>query len=86
MAKVEIYTSPMCGYCRRAKRLLKSKNIDFEEYNIIYDVSRMAEMLERTGGKHTVPQIFVDAVNIGGYAELRALDTEKKLDEMLVKI
>lgn len=86
MAKVEIYTSPMCGYCRRAKRLLKSKGIDFEEYNIIYDVSRMAEMLERTGGKHTVPQIFVGAVNIGGYAELRTLDAEKKLDEMLAKI
>ncbi len=86
MAKVEIYTSPMCGYCRRAKRLLKSKDIDFEEYNVIYDVNRMAEMLERTGGKYTVPQIFVDAVNIGGYAELRTLDAEKKLDEMLAKI
>ena len=85
MAKVEIYTSPMCGYCRRAKRLLKSKGVEFEEFNIIYDVNRMAEMLERTGGEHTVPQIFIDAVNIGGYAELRTLDVEKKLDAMLAQ-
>ena len=83
MAKVEIYTSPFCGFCYRAKSLLKNKGVDFEEVDIMFHPGRKPEMMERAGGRHTVPQIFIDNSHIGGCDELYTLDSEGKLDPLL---
>ena len=83
MAKVEIYTSPYCGYCSAAKRLIKRKNVTFEEYDVLFDAEREREMLTRGNGRHTVPQIFINSVGIGGYDELRSLDAKGELDPLL---
>ena len=83
MAKVEIYTSPFCGFCYRAKSLLKNKGVDFEEVDIMFHPGRKPEMMERAGGRHTVPQIFIDDSHIGGCDELYTLDSEGKLDPLL---
>jgi glutaredoxin 3 len=83
MAKVEIYTSPFCGYCFRAKRLLDSKGVAFEEYDVMMDHAKKSEMADRAGGRSTVPQIFIDGCHIGGCDELHALDAAGKLDPLL---
>ena len=83
MAKVEIYTSPFCGYCFRAKRLLDSKGVSFEDYDVMMDAAKREEMVERAGGRSTVPQIFIDGRHIGGCDELHALDKSGKLDPLL---
>lgn len=80
---VEIYTSPICGYCMMAKRLLKSKNVPFSEINVMGDAEARREMIERAGGRHTVPQIFIGGEHVGGSDELHALDRAGKLDPML---
>lgn len=83
MAKVEIYTTQICPYCVRAKDLLQRKGITPEEVRIDLDPARMAEMLERSGGRRTVPQIFIDGTHIGGCDDLYALESGGKLDGML---
>jgi len=83
MAKVEIYTKLLCPYCTRAKRLLEDKGQPFEEYDITMGGPKRAEMLERSGGGYTVPQIFIDGRHIGGSDELVALDRAGKLDPLL---
>lgn len=83
MAKIEIYTSPFCGFCYRAKSLLKNKDVDFEEVDIMFHPGRKPEMMERAGGRHTVPQIFIDDVHIGGCDELYTMDSQGKLDPLL---
>ena len=83
MAKVEIYTSPFCGYCFRAKRLLDAKGVSFEEFDVMMDQTKREEMVERAGGRSTVPQIFIDGRHIGGCDELHALDKAGKLDALL---
>ena len=83
MARVEIYTTPLCSYCFSAKRLLKSKGVAFEEINLWRMPERREEMLQRSDGRRTVPQIFIDEVGIGGCDELRALDAKGELDRML---
>jgi len=83
MPKVEIYTSPFCGYCARAKRLLSSKGITFEEYDVMEQPRRRKEMLERADGRTSVPQIFIDGVGVGGSDDIHALDRAGKLDPML---
>ncbi len=83
MAKVEIYTSPLCGFCYAAKQLLRQKNIEFTEYDVLLNRAHKSEMLERSQGRTTVPQIFIDAVGIGGFDELSALDDQNKLDSLL---
>lgn len=83
MAKVEIYTSPFCGYCFRAKRLLDSKGVSFEEFDVMMDQAKREEMVERAAGRSTVPQIFIDGRHIGGCDELHALDKAGKLDALL---
>ena len=83
MKSVEIYTSPLCGYCHAAKRLLKQKNVQFVEMNVAMNPSKRQEMLGRTHGRHTVPQIFVGDTHVGGYDELSALDRAGKLDALL---
>ena len=83
MAKVEIYTSPFCGYCSRAKSLLKSKNIAFDEIDVTADDARRDEMIGRANGRRTVPQIFIDGKHIGGCDDLYDLNGQGKLDQML---
>ena len=83
MPKVEIYTKFSCGYCYRAKKLLEMKNIEFDEYSVDLGGPRKAEMLERTGGRMTVPQIFINGRHVGGCDELMALEYQGKLDELL---
>jgi len=83
MAKVEIYTSMLCGYCHAAKRLLKQKGVDYTEYDVGCDVEKRAKMTELAGGRTSVPQIFINGAHIGGSDELYALERDGKLSEML---
>ena len=85
MANVEIYTTPICGYCMRAKTLLKRKNIAFTEIDLFKEPKRREEMMNRSGGRYTVPQIFINGESIGGSDELHALDRNKQLDAKLGK-
>ena len=83
MAKVEIYTKAFCGYCARAKALLNDKGVAFEEYDITMGGPKRAEMLERSRGGSTVPQIFIDGQHIGGSDDMAALNRQGKLDPLL---
>jgi glutaredoxin 3 len=83
MAAIEIYTSPMCGFCHAAKRLLKQKGVDYTEFDIWAEPERKPEMLQRANGRHTVPQVFVGKTHIGGCDELYELERAGKLDALL---
>jgi len=83
MKPVELYTTPICGYCHAAKRLLGRKGIDFTEFNVMLDPGRRAEMVQRANGGRSVPQIFVGETHIGGYDEMNALERAGKLDALL---
>lgn len=83
MNKVEIYTSPLCGYCHAAKRLLTQKNIEFEETDVLAQPEKKAEMIQRAKGGRSVPQIFIGGEHIGGCDELHALERAGMLDKML---
>jgi len=80
---IEIYTSPYCGYCTRAKSLLSRKGVGFKEIDVSDGGGRRAEMSQRSGGRHTVPQIFIDGKHVGGCDDLYALDAAGALDPML---
>jgi len=79
-ARVEIYTSPFCGYCRRAKVLLDRKGIEYEEFGVMTNPSHQARMLKRSNGRTTVPQVFINGEHIGGSDDLFALDQTNELD------
>jgi glutaredoxin 3 len=83
MADVEIYTKAWCPYCTRAMSLLASKGIAPREYDITMGGPRRAEMVERAGGRTTVPQVFIDGRHIGGSDDLAALDRQGELDPLL---
>ena len=83
MPKVEIYTKLTCGFCYRAKKLLEMKKVPYEEYSVDVGGAKKAEMIERTGGRMTVPQIFINGQYVGGCDELMALEYQGKLDELL---
>lgn len=83
MPKVEIYTSPICGYCSRAKHLLTAKGVEFTEFNTFTNPDHRQEMLTRANGAHTVPQIFIGGQHIGGCDDLMSLERAGGLDEML---
>ncbi|HMR31778.1 MAG TPA: glutaredoxin 3 [Geminicoccaceae bacterium] len=83
MADVEIYTTPLCPYCVRAKRLLDRKGVAYAEIDLWTEPGRRSEMLERAAGRRTVPQIFIRGQAIGGSDDLHALDAAGKLDGML---
>jgi len=83
MAKIEIYSNPLCGFCHHAKGLLNKKDVAFEDINVMMDRVRKAEMVERAGGRTSVPQIFIDGQHVGGCDELYALEAAGKLDPML---
>jgi len=83
MAKVEVYSTNYCPYCVRAKQLLDAKDIDYTEIDVTgNDEARMA-LVEKSGGRKTVPQIFINGQSIGGYDDLRALEESGKLDSLL---
>jgi glutaredoxin 3 len=83
MQAIEIYTSPTCGYCHAAKRLLQAKGAAFVEIDVARNPDRRPEMLKRAKGRHTVPQIFIGATHVGGCDDLYALDRAGKLDALL---
>ena len=83
MAQVEIYTKAFCGYCARAKALLRDKGVAFEEYDITMGGPKRDEMLGRSNGGTTVPQIFIDGTHVGGSDDLAALNRDGRLDAML---
>ncbi|MGO8955582.1 MAG: glutaredoxin 3 [Rhodomicrobium sp.] len=82
MPRVEIYTTPTCPYCVRAKNLLKHRGIAFEEIDVSRSASLRQAMIERSGG-YTVPQIFIGGRPIGGCDDLHALDAKGELDRLL---
>jgi glutaredoxin 3 len=82
MSRVVIYTTSYCPYCSAAKALLNSKNIEFVEVDVTDDPARRAEM-ERLASRRTVPQIFIDNKPIGGYDDVRRLDSRGELDRLL---
>lgn len=83
MNPVEIYTSPLCGFCHAAKRLLNQKGVNFSEVDVLANPDRKPEMIKRAEGARTVPQIFVGEVHVGGCDELYALERAGKLDALL---
>jgi len=83
MAEVVIYTTPFCPYCARAKRLLDSKGVTYEEIDLYMQPGRRDEMVQRAEGRMTVPQIFIDGTPVGGSDDIHALDRAGKLDPML---
>lgn len=83
MKPVEIYTSPLCGFCHAAKRLLSQKGVDFAEVDVLSNPDRKPEMIERAGGSRTVPQIFIGGDHVGGCDDLHALERAGKLDALL---
>ena len=83
MATVEIYTTPLCGYCHAAKRLLAAKGVGYAEHDVSADPARRQEMVQRANGRRTVPQVFADGTHLGGFDDLAALDRAGKLDPLL---
>jgi len=83
MPQVEIYTTPLCGFCHAAKRLLTRKGIDFSEIDVAANPDRRPEMIRRANGGRTVPQIFIGDTHIGGCDELFELESDGKLDALL---
>lgn len=83
MQPVEIYTSPLCGYCHAAKRLLTQKGVSFSEVDVLSNPDRKPEMIQRANGGLTVPQIFIGDTHVGGCDDLFALDRAGKLDALL---
>ena len=83
MQPVEIYSSPLCGFCHAAKRLLNQKGVKFTEIDVKSNAGRKPEMIQRANGSRTVPQIFVGDIHVGGCDELYALERAGKFDQLL---
>lgn len=83
MKPVEIYTSPLCGFCHAAKRLLNEKGVEYSEVDVLKNPDRKPEMIQRAKGGRTVPQIFVGDMHVGGCDDLYALERAGKLDMLL---
>ena len=83
MKNVTIYTGPLCGFCDAAKKLLVRNNAEYKEINIATVDGAMDEMIKKANGKRTVPQIFFDDQHMGGYDDVRALEKENKLQDLL---
>ena len=83
MKKITMYSGDPCPYCGAAKALLKSKNIEIEEFDIWKDAAKAKEMLQRTNGKRTIPQMFIGDNYVGGNDELQALNRSGELDKLL---
>ncbi len=83
MVEVIIFSTRFCPYCHAAKRLLREKGVAFKEIDVTFDPETRRKMTELAGGRHTVPQIFIDGRHIGGYDDLSALDAAGGLDPLL---
>ena len=83
MAKLEIYTKATCPFCARAKRLLQMKKVEYEEFPVDRGGPKKDEMVQRSGGRMTVPQIFINGKHVGGCDDLMELEYDGKLDELL---
>lgn len=83
MAKVEIYTSPFCGFCHQAKELLSAKGVDFEEIDVLAVPGARDQMIRRSGGKSSVPQVFADDAYVGDCGGIHRLDAHGELDAKL---
>jgi len=83
VAEVEIYTSPFCGYCMRAKALLDAKGVEYTDHDVMMDTEKRREMTSRSGGDHRVPQIFIGGDHIGGCDQLMDLERKGRLDPLL---
>ena len=83
MKNVTIYTGPYCNYCDAAKRLLTRNNVPYKEINVAEVDGAKDEMIMKANGKKTIPQIFFNDEHIGGYDEVRALEKEKKLQDLV---
>ncbi len=83
MTDITIYTTELCGFCRRAKALLDKKGVAFTEIDVTFDAAERTRMMQRAGGKRTVPQIFIGAKHVGGCDDLYALNEMGGLDLLL---
>ncbi len=83
MAQIEMYMKPTCGFCHAAMRLFDSKNAAFTKIDLLANPGRRTEMIQKAGGRTTVPQIFINGQHIGGYDDLHALNASGKLDPLL---
>ena len=83
MKKIIMYTGPMCNFCDAAKRLFSRNNLKYQEIDISSKDGLMGEMIKKSNGKRTIPQIFFDDIHIGGYQELRALEKNGELNNLL---
>lgn len=83
MATIEIYTTTVCPYCIKAKRLLDAKDLDYTEINVTGDDEARMALVEKSGGRRTVPQIFIDGKPIGGFDDMYALEQSGELDKLL---
>lgn len=83
MANVIIYSTPVCPYCDRAKALLKKKGQEYKVIDVSIDPALREEMMQKSGGRRTVPQVFINGKHIGGFDDLYALDQRGALDSLL---
>ena len=83
MKNVTVYTGPMCNFCDAAKRLLNRNNIPYKEIDIAIEDGKREEMLAKSKGRQTIPQIFFDEYHVGGYRELREIEKKGELDNLL---
>ncbi len=83
MAKVEIYTRDFCGYCTRAKELLRAKGVDFVEIDAGHDPDKRREMIQRSNGGYTFPQVFIGGAHVGGSDDIHDMDERGELDPLL---
>ncbi len=83
MADITLYTRQLCGYCTAARNLLKQKGVEFKEHDATYDPVLRKQMVERTGGHSTFPQIFVGEIHVGGCDDLMAMDRAGNLDALI---
>ena len=83
MKNVTVYMGPMCAYCDAEKHLLTKKNIPYRKINVALEEGKMEEMIKKSNGKRTIPQIFLEDYHVGGYVELRALENKGELDNLI---
>jgi len=81
--RIVVYSTPFCGYCGAAKRLLAGKGVEVTEIDVMFDPEQRRKMMEKSGGRRTVPPIFIDGEHVGGFDELSALDASGELDRLL---
>jgi glutaredoxin 3 len=86
MTRIILYTTPFCGYCSAAKRLLSTKGVAFTEIDVSEDAAKREEMISRATGRRTVPQIFIDGSHVGGYEECAALERASRLAPWLAEL